>query len=209
MSTGIRHFWIDNAGGLHHVGNQRFQRIFYAAEEVVPEFANRMVPTLQVIYRVERRKPTALINIRGYRIPFDAAGRMDAERQRRDYPWMALMSEDAAKHGFRVGGEPANVVNVEHRIAARRIRREVFFEPTPEQVRAVVRALGIVPEERPTPPRRLRIVRKNEDSRRAKASQRAGRTWCYPSVLALRKASTVSTTVRALNTIPRSIISCC
>ena len=65
MNTSIRHFWLDDTGELHHVGNQRFREIFYGATEGVPEFAGKMVPTLQVIDEVKDRKPTRLVNIRG------------------------------------------------------------------------------------------------------------------------------------------------
>jgi hypothetical protein len=150
MGIGIRHFWIDDGGALHRVGNQRYVTLFHEGGEPVPEFAGKMVPTLEVVYDTEGRKPTRIIRIRGYRFPFDATGRLAAEKQRRLYPWMALMEE--AFEGVMPDAKAKKVRSIEHKIAANRIRREVFFDPTPEQVRGVAAALGIVKKTPPAGP---------------------------------------------------------
>ena len=53
--------------------------------------------------------------------------------------------------------DPSNVRRIESRIAANRIRKEVFFQPTPDQIQAILLALGIVTP--PRPPRPLRVIR--------------------------------------------------
>lgn len=112
-----------------------------------------MIGTLEVIYDIENRRPARLIRVRGYRVPFDATGRMDKERMNREYPWMALLDE---------GPSPvmrgAKVRSIASRIAATRIRREIFFDPSPDQMQAVAAALGMIEKPPPGGPP-LRVIK--------------------------------------------------
>lgn len=150
MGAGFRRFWIDDDDRLHHVGFRRFMEIFHDGTEVLPEFAGRMVPVIEVVYETMQRKPSQLIRARGCRYPFDAGGRLDVETQRRLYPWTALLDEQAERY-LR---EPGNVRYIDSRIAANRIRREVFFDPTPEQIRVILLALRIIAPAHPRHPLR-------------------------------------------------------
>lgn len=122
----------------------------------VPEFASKMVGTLEVTYDTENRRAVRLRGVRGYRIPFDAQGRMDQARMRREYPWMALTTDS---DGF-LGGRPRRemVISVTDKIVARRIRWDILFSSTTDQIKAVKEALGL--GRRPTSPEpTLRLVK--------------------------------------------------
>jgi hypothetical protein len=153
MATGLRCFWVANDGRLLHVGLRRFVSIFHDGAEVVPEFAGKMVPVIEAVYDIVNRKPTQLVRIKGYRFPFDVSGRLDVARQRRLYPWTALVDEQDEA----LGRGRSSLRRIDSRIAANRIRKEVFFDPTPDQVRAVLLALGIVTPSLPPRPR-LRVI---------------------------------------------------
>jgi hypothetical protein len=153
MGTGFRCFWVGDDGRMHPVGSQRFVEIFYDGTKVMPEFAGRMVALIEVVYETLNRRATQLLHARGYRFPFDPSGRLDVETQRRFYPWTALLDELADRYVR----DPGNVRRIESRLAANRIRKEVFFNPTPDQIQAIRLVLGIVAP--PRPPRPLQVVR--------------------------------------------------
>jgi len=151
MGTQFRWFWISEGGRLHHIGFQRFVKIFHDGTEAVPELAGRMVPVIEAIYETTERRATQLIRARGHRFPFDPGGRLDVETQRRLYPWTALLDE----HAEGLLKEPGNVRRIDSRIAANRIRQEILFDPTPDQIRAILLALRIITLPRPRPVLRL------------------------------------------------------
>jgi hypothetical protein len=156
MGTRFRWFWVGEDGRLHHIGFQRFVKIFHDGTETVRELAGRMVPVIEAIYETTERRATQLISARGHRFPFDPGGRLDVETQRRLYPWTALLDE----HAEGLLKEPGNVCRIGSRIAANRIRKEILFDPTPDQIRAVLLALRIITLPRPRPS--LRLIKRRD-----------------------------------------------
>src|SRR5262249_17805239 len=152
MGTRFGCVWVSEDGRLHPVGFRRFVSIFHEGTQAVPELAGRMVPVIEVTYETVNRRATQLVRAKGYRFPFDAGGRLDVEVQHRLYPWTALLDERAE----RLLREPGKIRRIENRLTANRIRREIFFDPSPDQIRAVLLALGIAtPLPRPRPSLRL------------------------------------------------------
>lgn len=173
MGARFRWFWVGEDGRLHHIGFQRFVKIFHDATEAMPEFAGRMVPVIEAIYETTDGRATQLIRARGHRFLFDPGGWLDVETQRRLYPWTALLDE----HAEGLLKEPGNVRQIGSRIAANRIRKEILFDPTPDQIRAVLLTLGIITLPRPRPSLRL-ITRRDpvlkEDSHGSTLDRQGG-----------------------------------